>query len=102
MPDPGSVLTSASPNGEITLVGVSAVAACEVGAHSAGSLVPADNAANQATISPVEMKFGHVGNEPILFFAPRAHLDRTWRGRPVYTEEDMVRMDCPYPPDSDL
>ena len=25
---------------------------------------------------------------------------RTWHGRPVYTEEDMMRMDCPYPPDS--
>ena len=102
MPNPGSVLTLAPPNGEITLVPTSAVRACEVGAYSPGSLVPADNAANQATIAPVEMKFGHVGDEPVWFFAPRAHLTRTWRGRRVHTEEDMLQMDCPYPPDADL
>jgi hypothetical protein len=102
MPNSGDVLTLAPPNGEITLVRASAVAACEVGAYSPGGLVPAEDAANKATIAPVEMKFWQVGNEPILFFAPPTHLARTWRGRRVLTEEDMLKTDCPYPPDPDL
>jgi len=37
-----------------------------------------------------------------LCAAPRVAIRRTWHGRPVYTDAEMARMECPYPPDPDL
>jgi hypothetical protein len=27
---------------------------------------------------------------------------KTWKGRPVLTEDDMKKIDCPYPPEPEL
>lgn len=37
-----------------------------------------------------------------LSAAPKVRIRKTWHGRPVYTDAEMAKMECPYPPDPDL
>jgi hypothetical protein len=37
-----------------------------------------------------------------LSAAPEVQIRKTWHGRPVYTDAEMAKMECPYPPDPDL
>ena len=37
-----------------------------------------------------------------LSAVPEVHIRKTWHGRRIHTEEEMVKMECPYPPDPDL